>query len=191
MARLSLAMRKLMRKRKLVTVLYLLKIFHILNWFFQSLFKIVEAHVRNYSLKARYYNSFYKRRETMYRLVYESDVTCIEQLRMNRQAFNKLCYKLQTIGQLKDTKNMLIDEQVAIFLHIIAHHVKNRVTKFRFMRSGETISRHFNVALNAVIRLEGELLKKPDPVLVNSMDERWKWFKVFHIHLVEVYFNII
>ena len=73
---------------------------------------------------------------------------------------------------------MLIDEQVAIFLHIIAHHVKNRVIKFEFSRSGETISRHFKAVLNSIIRLQGELLKRPDPVLANSMDERWKWFKV-------------
>uniref|UniRef100_A0A5B7B2I9 Uncharacterized protein n=1 Tax=Davidia involucrata TaxID=16924 RepID=A0A5B7B2I9_DAVIN len=178
MARLTLATRKLMRRRKWITMLsHWLNILHLVSWYFQLLLKIVEVHVRKHSLKAIYGNNFFKRRETMFQLVYESDVTCIEQLRMNRQAFNTLCNKLQSTCRLKDTKNMLIDEQVAIFLHIIAHHVKNRVIKFRFSRSGETISRHFNVVLNAVIRLEGELLKKPDPVLVNSMDERWKWFK--------------
>ncbi|XP_059625295.1 uncharacterized protein LOC132268471 [Cornus florida] len=64
-----------------------------------------------------------------------------------------------------------------MFIHILAHHVKNRVIKFRFQRSGETISRHFQDVLNAVMRLEGLLLKKPEPVLVNSTDKRWKWFK--------------
>ena len=70
---------------------------------------------------------------------------------------------------------------VALFLHILAHHVKNRVIKFRFLRSGETISRHFNAVLNAVIRLQGVLLKKPEPVSENSTDERWKWFKVYKL----------
>ncbi|XP_059638952.1 uncharacterized protein LOC132281246 [Cornus florida] len=64
-----------------------------------------------------------------------------------------------------------------MFIHILAHHVKNRVIKFRFQRSGETISRHFQDVLNALMRLEGLLLKKPEPVLVNSTDEKWKWFK--------------
>ena len=86
-----------------------------------------------------------------------------------------------TIGKLKDSKYVDVEEMVALFLHILAHHVKNRVIKFRFLRSGETISRHFNAVLNTVIRLQGVLLKKPEPVSENSTDERWKWFKVYKL----------
>uniref|UniRef100_A0A9I9EER1 DUF8040 domain-containing protein n=1 Tax=Cucumis melo TaxID=3656 RepID=A0A9I9EER1_CUCME len=53
---------------------------------------------------------------------------------------------------------------VAMFLHIVAHDVKNRVIQREFMRSGETISRHFNMVLLVVIRLHDKLLKKPQPV---------------------------
>ena len=84
-------------------ILHWLNIVHLINWFFQLLLKIVGEQVRKHSLKAIYDNNFYKRRETMYRLVYASDVTCIENLRMNRKAFNTLCSKLQSIGQLKET----------------------------------------------------------------------------------------
>ncbi|KAL7614766.1 hypothetical protein Lser_V15G08370 [Lactuca serriola] len=72
---------------------------------------------------------------------------------------------------------MDIDEQVAIFLHIIAHNVKNRVMIGRFQRSGETISKIVSRVCNAVIRLHPHLLKKPEPVTENSTDQRWKWFK--------------
>ncbi|GJY50568.1 hypothetical protein Tco_0441415, partial [Tanacetum coccineum] len=65
---------------------------------------------------------------------------------------------------LKASKNMDIDEQVAIFLHIIAHNVKNRVMICRFYRSGETISRYFSRVCNAVIRLHLYLLKKQQPI---------------------------
>jgi hypothetical protein len=34
-------------------------------------------------------------------------------------------------------------KQVAMFLYILAHHVKNRIVKHQFRRLGETISRHF------------------------------------------------
>ncbi|PWA74366.1 myb/SANT-like domain, Harbinger transposase-derived nuclease domain protein [Artemisia annua] len=44
---------------------------------------------------------------------------------------------------------MDIDEQVAIFVHIIAHNVKNQVMICRFYCSGETISRHFSRVWNA------------------------------------------
>ncbi|MFQ6634673.1 hypothetical protein Gotur_010512 [Gossypium turneri] len=75
-------------------------------------------------------------------------------------------------------KNMLVDEQGAMFLHIISHHLKNRVIKHHFNRSGETVSRSFHHVLNAVIRLQYVLFKKAEPITANSTDLRWKWFKV-------------
>ncbi|KAL4590011.1 hypothetical protein LXL04_002929 [Taraxacum kok-saghyz] len=118
-----------------------------------------------------------ERKEYMHRLVYESDDTCLQQLRMNRTAFVKLCRMLEIDGKLKASRYLQIDEQVAIFLHVLAHHVKNRVVKFQFRRSGETVSKHFNNVVNAVIRLERKLFKKPEPISETSTDERWKWFK--------------
>ncbi|MFQ6640394.1 hypothetical protein Gotur_016726 [Gossypium turneri] len=55
---------------------------------------------------------------------------------------------------LKSSRNMLVDEQVAMFLHIISHHLKNRVIKHHFSRSGKTVSRLFHNVLNAVIPLQ-------------------------------------
>ncbi|MFQ6634674.1 hypothetical protein Gotur_010512, partial [Gossypium turneri] len=72
---------------------------------------------------------------------------------------------------------MLVDEQVAIFLHIISHHLKNRVIKHHFNRSGETVSRSFHSVLNVVIRLQDVLFKKAEPITANSSDTKWKWFK--------------
>ncbi|KAK5842915.1 hypothetical protein PVK06_005334 [Gossypium arboreum] len=72
---------------------------------------------------------------------------------------------------------MLVDKQVAMFLHIISQHLKNRVIKHHFSRSGETISRSFHNVLNAVIRLQDVLFKKAEPIIANSTDLRWKWFK--------------
>nr|KAJ0218979.1 hypothetical protein LSAT_V11C300104770 [Lactuca sativa] len=96
---------------------------------------------------------------------------------MNRVTFVKLCRMVEIDGKLKASRYLQIDEQVAIFLYVLAHHVKNRVAKFQFRRSGETISKHFNNVLNVVIRLEKELFKKPEPISETSTDERWKWFK--------------
>ena len=79
---------------------------------------------------------------------------------------------------------MGIDEQVVIFHHIIAHKVKNRVIACRFHRSGETISRIVRRVCSAVIRLHPHLFKKPEPVLEDSNDGRWKWFKVYVIIII-------
>ena len=120
----------------------------------------------------------------LYRMTLESDVICVAQLRMDRQAFNKLCHLLTTRGQLKRTRNMSVEEMVAIFLHVLAHHVKNRVVGFNFKRSGRTISKYFHECLKAVIRCQKEFWKTPEPVPNNSMDPKWKWFKVGTIYIL-------
>ncbi|XP_050942585.1 uncharacterized protein LOC127150001 [Cucumis melo] len=96
---------------------------------------------------------------------------------MDRRCFAILCHLLRTIAGLTSTEVVDVEEMVAMFLHILAHDVKNRVIQREFMRSGETISRHFNMVLLAVIRLHEELLKKPQPVPDECTDQRWRWFE--------------
>jgi len=97
----------------------------------------------------------------------------VEQLRMDRRTFTLLCESACTIGGLKEYGLVTIEEQMAMFLHILAHHAKNRVIKFRFMKSGETISK-YNLVLNVVIRMHSAILVSLEPVPKECADERWK-----------------
>ncbi|KAL4034940.1 hypothetical protein IC575_003613 [Cucumis melo] len=97
---------------------------------------------------------------------------------MDRRCFTILCHLLRTVAGLTSTEVVDVEEMVAMFLHIVAYDVKNRVIQQEFMRSDETISRHFNMVLLVVIRLHDELLKKPQPVNSDCTDQRWRWFKV-------------
>ena len=97
---------------------------------------------------------------------------------MNRVAFTNLCTLLETRGELTASRYLQVNGQVAMFLHTIGHHVKNRVIKFQFIRSGETISKYFHNVFHSIIRLHGELLVRPEPIPEDSTDERWRWFKV-------------
>ncbi|KAK2651356.1 hypothetical protein Ddye_011212 [Dipteronia dyeriana] len=45
---------------------------------------------------------------------------------MDRNVFAMLCELLKTHDGLLDDGNVIIEEQVASFVHILAHHVKNR-----------------------------------------------------------------
>ena len=142
----------------------------------------LERHYRKYLLKNQPRDNRVRiRNDNLRRLICENDLATHENLRMDRHTFYKLCSMLRTSGKLKDSRHINVEKMVAMFLHILGHHEKNRVIKFRFVRSGETISRHFNAVLNAVLQLRGNLLKTPEPVLENSTDERWKWFKVYII----------
>ena len=99
---------------------------------------------------------------------------------MDRPNIQKLCLMLKDRGGLKDMNNMLTDEHVAMFLHILAHHVKNRIVRRIFGRSTESISRHYHNVLNDVLLLQRDLLKAPKPVPANSTDYRWKYFEVYN-----------
>ncbi|XP_057807983.1 uncharacterized protein LOC131022492 isoform X1 [Salvia miltiorrhiza] len=106
-----------------------------------------------------------------------SDTDCISNLRMDRNTFGRLCHLLKELGGLRDDRHVCIEEQVAMFISILAHHKKNRVIGFDFWRSGQTISLYVHLVLTAILRPHALLLVKPEPVTENSTDPRWKWFK--------------
>ncbi|KAG8380356.1 hypothetical protein BUALT_Bualt06G0007000 [Buddleja alternifolia] len=126
-----------------------------------------------YTIKTK----IHKQIEHLHDLISFNDETCIENLRMSRNAFGRLCYLLENMGGLCSTKNVQVTEQVAIFLSILAHHKKNCVVKHDFKRSGYTISAHFNNVLTVLLKLHTLFLVKPVPIEEDCANDRWKWFK--------------
>ena len=124
---------------------------------------------------------FHVKRACLRAMIYSNDTTCFNQIRMYRSTFDRLCHMLDTIGGLKPTTHMLVDEQVAMFLNILAHDHKNRVIQFEFSRSGETISRYFNAVLRGVLKLQSHLLKSLQRIQGLSNGERWRHFQVIVI----------
>ncbi|KAK9286158.1 hypothetical protein L1049_014540 [Liquidambar formosana] len=173
MARLMVSKKKEIRSilESIRSLLNVISLFHV--WLYLLLGKHYEDHV----LKSESYFTHDSRMLNLHNIIFHNDTTCISQLRMNRYTFFKLCGMLRTIGKLKDTRHVTMEEITTLFVHILAHHVKNRVIINRFMRSGETISRHFNEVLKGVIRLQSHLLKQPEAVTETSTDPKWKWFK--------------
>ncbi|RWR98177.1 protein ALP1-like protein [Cinnamomum micranthum f. kanehirae] len=88
------------------------------------------------------------------------DEECISQLRLNKESFDYLCDLLRVRGLLKDTRDVTVEEEVAACLHILAHAVKNRTIASRFLRSGETVSRHFHGVLHAILTLAPNFVKQ-------------------------------
>ncbi|KAK7847989.1 hypothetical protein CFP56_005712 [Quercus suber] len=116
----------------------------------------------------------------MNQMVWMDDTASINNVRMDKRAFRKLCDMLHIYGGFRPSKNMEMDEMVASFLHVLAHHAKNRVVARQLAWLGESISRNFNAILHAVLHLHNILFKKPEPIPENCTDERWKWFKVHY-----------
>ncbi|XP_038880502.1 uncharacterized protein LOC120072165 [Benincasa hispida] len=93
---------------------------------------------------------------------------------MDRRCFAILCTLLRTTGGLVGTEVVDVEEMVAMFLHILAHDVKNRVVRRQFVKLSDTVSRHFNSVLNVVLRLHEDCLGALDgtyiKVNVNATD---------------------
>ncbi|XP_041999625.1 uncharacterized protein LOC121749079 [Salvia splendens] len=111
------------------------------------------------------------------RLVRVSDRSCVDNLRMDRNTFGRLCRILRDRVGLFDQKFVTVEEQVAMFLSILSHHKKTRVVGHDFMRSSETVSKYTHVVLRGVLTLHDIFLVKPEPVGDDCTDSRWKCFK--------------
>ncbi|KAL6499249.1 hypothetical protein OROHE_026126 [Orobanche hederae] len=117
-----------------------------------------------------------KQIEHLSSLVREDDIVCIEKLRMNMNAFGRLCQILRNAGGLQDEKYVSVTEQVALFLHILAHHKKNVSIKHYTKRSGAIVSLYFNRTLDVFLRLYRMFLAHPEPITEDSVDPVWRYF---------------
>ncbi|KAL2242206.1 UNVERIFIED_CONTAM: hypothetical protein Sindi_0338600 [Sesamum indicum] len=118
----------------------------------------------------------------LHRLVSVSDESCLRNLRMDRNAFGRLCYLLQHAGGVSESRACTVPEQVAIFLSVVAHHKKICVVKHDFLRSGRTIHKHFHRVLRAVIKLYNILLVRSTPITDDCVDPRvvsGRWMETF------------
>ncbi|XP_041993309.1 uncharacterized protein LOC121743961 isoform X1 [Salvia splendens] len=135
--------------------------------------RVILEHARRYSVL----NKIPAQLEHLSRLVDVTDADCLANLRMDRNTFGRLCRVLVERGGLRTGQCLGVEEQVAIFVGVLAHHTKNRVVRFNFQRSGATVSYYVNKVLGAVLNLHPVLLRKPTPVSDQCDDYRWKWFK--------------
>ena len=88
---------------------------------------------------------------------------CLEILRMNKQAFLRICEHFKNKTWLKDSRYLKVEEKMAMFLMTSNHNVRNRVTKRRFNHSTQTIHHYFHEVLEAMLLFEREMIV-PTPV---------------------------
>lgn len=104
---------------------------------------------------------------------------CFENFRMDKPVFYKLCDLLQGKGLLRHTNRIKIEEQIAIFLFIIGHNLRTRAVQELFKYSGETISRHFNNVLNAIVAISLDFFQPPGPEIPPEILEDPRFFPYF------------
>lgn len=113
--------------------------------------------------------------------IYKDDTTCTKMLRLKRGPFFQLCQVLRERSLLHDTIHVCIEEQVAMFLNTIGHNLKNRLVGTNFIRSGETISRYFNLVLRAIGELSNELIRPPSLDIPTKIAGNPRWDPYFKV----------
>ena len=119
------------------------------------------------------------------RLYHGTEAHCINELRMRKAVFHRLCDELRSRALLEETFHVTIEEQVAIFIHCVGQRRSNRSIGFEFIRSSETISRYFHHVLDALCTLARDL------ICIRSVDTHSKITSAlgrFH-HYFEVHKN--
>jgi hypothetical protein len=72
-----------------------------------------------------------------------TDIESVNMLRMRKAPFFQLVNVFRERHLLEDNINSSMEEQVAMFLHIVGHNQRFRVIQHTFRRSLETVSRYF------------------------------------------------
>ncbi|KAI9101560.1 hypothetical protein K1719_023804 [Acacia pycnantha] len=104
---------------------------------------------------------------------------CMENFRMDKHVFYKLCEILQAKGLLRHTNRIKIEEQLAIFMFIVGHNLRTRAVQELFHYSGETISRHFNNVLNAIMSISLDYFKPPGSEVPSEIVEDPRFYPYF------------
>ncbi|XP_058071305.1 uncharacterized protein LOC131220387 [Magnolia sinica] len=66
-----------------------------------------------------------------------------------------------------------------MFLYTLGHNVRNRVIGHRFIRSGETVSRHFHSVLDAIVSLYPIFVKQAGPATPSEIQTNTNWAAYF------------
>lgn len=82
--------------------------------------------------------------------------------------FIRLCNKLKAKTYLKDSRYIILYEQVATFLLMIGYNCRNFIQDF-FQQYEETMSHHFQIVLQSLVAFVEEMIKQPQPP---SFDEK-------------------
>ncbi|WVZ64753.1 hypothetical protein U9M48_014228 [Paspalum notatum var. saurae] len=126
------------------------------------------------------YTSILSGQKHVEELLHGHKVRVRRELRMEKEIFLKLVELLRDSHLLSNARDITVEEQVAIFLFCLATNASNRLMQERFQHSGETISRYFNIVLQAIISLSSKIIELPPintPFVISSNPKFMPYFQ--------------
>jgi hypothetical protein len=122
-----------------------------------------------------------ERQRNLNKIYNSNDVECVNMIRMRRAPFFHLCNVLRERDLLRDSIHCCVEEQVAMFLHIVGHNQRFRVIHQNWRRSVETVSRYFKEVLYAIGELRHEMIKAPSNETPLKIQNSSRWFPYFKV----------
>ena len=107
-------------------------------------------------------------------------------LRMEARIFKALVDYLSSRGLLQSTRGVTVEEQLAMFMYMLARNASFTALCDRFQHSGETIHRHIAAAFDAISSLAFDFVKPP------SSETHWKistnphFAPYFQVHITNI-----
>ena len=107
-------------------------------------------------------------------------------LRMEPWIFKALADYLSSRGLLKSTRGVTVEEQLALFMYMLARNASFTALCNMFQHSGETIHRHIAAAFDAISSLAFDFVKPP------SSETHWKistnphFAPYFQVHITNI-----
>jgi hypothetical protein len=116
------------------------------------------------------------------RYIYESgDVNCVNLLRMRRAPFFQLCDLFRSRELVTNSIHASVEEQVAMFLHVVGYNQRFRVVDLTFRRSVVTINRFFQRVLYAIGELRNAMIVPPSTNVHPKVHGRRRWHLYFKV----------
>ena len=104
----------------------------------------------------------------------------LEETRMSKIAFQELVRNLKNHG-MNDTRDGSVEEQVMVFLFVVAKNISNRDVQHQFGHSGSTISAYFHSTLQAMYSFARTLLIQPSgSIIPPEIESNPKFTPFFH-----------
>jgi len=120
------------------------------------------------------------------RVLESSDTNCRNMFRMDKEVFFNLSSLLRSRDLLHDTQYVTVEEQLAMFLHTVGHNVRNRVLGINFIRSGETISRYFQLVLHAIGEIRRDYICGPNVDVHEKISGDPRFNRYFKVHVLPI-----
>ncbi|KAI3453559.1 hypothetical protein Pfo_010222 [Paulownia fortunei] len=141
----------------------------------------VISYYENHIVKEPCRDSMYRGHRFVMDVINGHHERCHQLFRMEKHVFLRLAKELRQINLLNDSREVSVEEQLAIFLMTIGHDERNRMLQERFQHSGETISRHFNTVLKALMNFSMSVIVAPSfeqiPSYIRNNPKYWPHFK--------------